>query len=197
MSLPHKYYEVGTLAVDGWAVTYGTARRTLGGAAARPLLTVPNVTAHPSTASVPITVLLYNGPLYCGFNVRYNCQCRTSVYACPSVRSWSCDLHVCFSKVGKPLTDLTTKRIPVKLRWGADQQCVALYLWVNMIPRSLTAWTLSTSHNATGYTTYWDVVQLTSTGDLMPSTGDLLLLVVVGWHQLETWCHQLETYYYW
>jgi len=27
-----------------------------------PLLAVPNVTAHPSTASVPITVLLYNSP---------------------------------------------------------------------------------------------------------------------------------------
>jgi len=26
----------GTLAVDGWAVTFGTARRGLGGAAARP-----------------------------------------------------------------------------------------------------------------------------------------------------------------
>ena len=35
----------------------------------RPLLAVPNVTAHPSTASVPIAVLLYNGPLLCGFNV--------------------------------------------------------------------------------------------------------------------------------
>ena len=37
-----------------------------------PLLAVPNVTnvtARPSTASVPITVLLYNGPLLCGFNV--------------------------------------------------------------------------------------------------------------------------------
>jgi len=34
-----------------------------------PFLTVPNVTAHPSTASVPITVLLYDGPLLCGFNV--------------------------------------------------------------------------------------------------------------------------------
>ena len=31
----------------------------------RLLLAVPNVTAHPSTASVPITVLL----LLCGFNV--------------------------------------------------------------------------------------------------------------------------------
>jgi len=27
---------IGTLAVDGWAVTYGTARRGLGGAPARP-----------------------------------------------------------------------------------------------------------------------------------------------------------------
>jgi len=36
----------------------------------RPLLAVPNVTAHPSTASVPITVLLYNGPLLCGFSVK-------------------------------------------------------------------------------------------------------------------------------
>jgi len=35
----------------------------------RPLLAVPNVTGYPSTASVPITVLLYNGPLLCGFNV--------------------------------------------------------------------------------------------------------------------------------
>jgi len=35
----------------------------------RPLLAVPNVTAHPSTASVPITVLLYNGPCCTGFDV--------------------------------------------------------------------------------------------------------------------------------
>ena len=34
-----------------------------------PLLALPNVTAHPSTASVPITVLLYDSPLLCGFNV--------------------------------------------------------------------------------------------------------------------------------
>jgi len=32
-------------------------------------LAVPKVTAHPSTASVPITVLLYDGLLLCGFNV--------------------------------------------------------------------------------------------------------------------------------
>jgi len=39
------------------------------GAPPSPLLAVPNVAAHPSAASVPITVLLYNGPLLCGFNV--------------------------------------------------------------------------------------------------------------------------------
>jgi len=35
----------------------------------RLLLHIPNVTVHPSTVSVPITVLLCNGPLLCGFNV--------------------------------------------------------------------------------------------------------------------------------
>ena len=31
-----EYYEVGTMAVDGWAVTFATVRRKMGGAAARP-----------------------------------------------------------------------------------------------------------------------------------------------------------------
>jgi len=39
---------IGTLAVDGWGVKFGTARR------ARPLLAVPNVTAHPSAASIVV-----------------------------------------------------------------------------------------------------------------------------------------------
>ena len=47
---------IGTLAVDWWAVALGTARRDLGGLGPRPVpssVAVPNVTAHPSTASVP------------------------------------------------------------------------------------------------------------------------------------------------
>jgi len=47
-----------------------------------PLLAVPNVTAHPSTASVVITVLLYDGPLLCGFNVAIkglSCLCRCDI----------------------------------------------------------------------------------------------------------------------
>ena len=43
-----------------------------------PLHAVPNVTVHPSTASVPITVLLHNGPLLCGFNVKGLMLCLES-----------------------------------------------------------------------------------------------------------------------
>jgi len=64
--VPHRMIEVGTLASPP-----------------RPLLAVPNVTAHPSTASVPITVLLYDGPLLCGFNVTIKglmkCSLRVSL----------------------------------------------------------------------------------------------------------------------
>ena len=42
----------------GWAVTFSTARRGLGRSPPRPLLAVPNVTAHLSTVSEPIIVLL-------------------------------------------------------------------------------------------------------------------------------------------
>jgi len=52
------YYEVGTLADDGWAVTFGTPRRGLAGRnSPRPLLTIQ------------IIVLLHSGPLLCGFIV--------------------------------------------------------------------------------------------------------------------------------
>ena len=50
------------LLMGGLLTTFGTAKRGLGGAG----LAVPYVTAHLSTASVPITVLLNNGPLLCG-----------------------------------------------------------------------------------------------------------------------------------
>jgi len=40
-----------------------------GGDWAKPQRDVPHVTTYSSTASVPTTVLLYNGPLLCDFNV--------------------------------------------------------------------------------------------------------------------------------
>jgi len=49
-----------------WYSDEGTGR---GPSPPGPLLAVPNITAHPSTASVPITVLLYNSMLLCSFNV--------------------------------------------------------------------------------------------------------------------------------
>ena len=52
-----------------WYSKKGTGRAV---APPSPLLTVPNVTAHPSTANVLITVLLYDGSLLCGFNVAKN-----------------------------------------------------------------------------------------------------------------------------
>ena len=54
-SKPQSNGIIGTLAVDGWAVTFNTARRGLVGLGPppSPLLALPNVTAHPSAASVP------------------------------------------------------------------------------------------------------------------------------------------------
>ena len=60
---------IGTLAVDGWAVTFGTARRDwVGPQPAQSPIAVLNVTAHQLTVSVPITVLLYR-LLLCGSKV--------------------------------------------------------------------------------------------------------------------------------
>jgi len=68
-----------------------------------PLLAVPNVTARLSTASVPITVLPYHGPLLCGYSVpkgltvsiRVHCGRLNSIIQCHfrtpsiSVRQWT------------------------------------------------------------------------------------------------------------
>jgi len=53
----------------GCYIWYSEERTEWGISRPGPLIPVPNVTAHPSTASVPIAILLYNGPLLCGFNV--------------------------------------------------------------------------------------------------------------------------------
>ena len=66
----------------------GTGR---GGNPPRPLLAVPNVTAHASTVNAPITVLLYNDPLLCGFNVAIK---RLRALCDGSVRLFVC-LFVC------------------------------------------------------------------------------------------------------
>jgi len=59
------------------------------------LLAVPNLTAHPSTASVPITVLLY-GPLFCGFNVAIKeLKQTTNSAVAKRLITWSYNGRIC------------------------------------------------------------------------------------------------------
>ena len=59
---------IGTLAVDWWSVTFGTARRGLGGAAARPVSSSPSLSYSASVARVWryrnlfITITIINVP---------------------------------------------------------------------------------------------------------------------------------------
>jgi len=55
--------------IRGYHWSYSEEGTGRGRSPSRPLLAVPNVTDHPSTDSVPITVVMYNGPLLCSFNV--------------------------------------------------------------------------------------------------------------------------------
>ena len=66
---PNNMKLVQWLLMGGWWHWYSEEGTGRGLNPPRPLLTIPNVTAHPSTASVPITILLYDRPLLCGFNV--------------------------------------------------------------------------------------------------------------------------------
>ena len=47
---------------------YGEEGHGRAAAPPSPLFAIPNVTAHPPTANVPITVLLYDSSLLCGLN---------------------------------------------------------------------------------------------------------------------------------
>jgi len=90
-----------------WYSEEGTGRAA---APPSPLLAVPNVTAHPSTASVGPYQLLYcynDGPLLCGFNVaikglslsskfRFNSFCRAMLCISAVYAGMRC-LSVCLS----------------------------------------------------------------------------------------------------
>ena len=75
-----------------------------------PHFAVPSVTAHPSTASVPITVLLYDGPLLCGFNVAIkglSLSAKAGLYAmtlsiCLSVCSFVRPSVCCLTRAAVP-----------------------------------------------------------------------------------------------
>ena len=65
------YSATSNNVVDGWAVTFGTV--------------------YSSTASVPITVLLHDGPLLCGFNVPIE---RFTLQVTKSDRCVKCMLYI-------------------------------------------------------------------------------------------------------
>jgi len=100
-----------------------------------PLLAVPNLTVHPSTASVPIIVLLYNGPLLCGFNASLKGQqtiktCNyskiTSYRKCAihasSVASFARRLH---AKLLTTLSAFMTSMMMVSHRWTSATRFIA------------------------------------------------------------------------
>jgi len=77
---------IGTLAVDGWLGCYSWYSEEEHGRAAAlpsPLLAVPNVTTHPSTASVPTSYysLWHYFPLhYKGLIHRFYVKCSNAVF---------------------------------------------------------------------------------------------------------------------
>ena len=70
-----------------------------------PLLTVPNVTAHPSTASVPVAVLLCDGLLLCGFNLAIKgLTLQWYEKMAPGIsQQWYCDHAVKFATWQHPM----------------------------------------------------------------------------------------------
>jgi len=68
----------------GCYIWYSEERTGRGRSPPRPLLAVPNETAYPSTARVPIILLLYNGPL--GQDVRWSGSETPPPYALQSSR---------------------------------------------------------------------------------------------------------------
>ena len=81
-----------------WWIDCYISKEGPGWAPPSPLLAVPNVTAHPSTACVPITALLNNGPLLCGCNVPIKgLICCTSIWCWQEVvttHSWRMQLLI-------------------------------------------------------------------------------------------------------
>ena len=78
---------IGTLAVDGCAVTFGTATRGLGG-----LLAVPNVTAHPSTSTTSVPTSYYS---MCHYNYLCSLKRLTTVNLWLEHENLRCSPPVC------------------------------------------------------------------------------------------------------
>ena len=111
-----------------------------------PLLAVPNVTAHPSAASAPITVLLYDGPLRCGFNVAIKgLNSKTVFYFHRSILStpdwlWT-DLSILSAQTSdRKINSLTNGSTSTSITVSITELCYVMSSW------ELISWLFSNRH---------------------------------------------------
>jgi len=154
---------IGTLAVDGWAVKFGTARLR---PAHSPLLAVPNVTAHPPTASVPTS---YHSMWHCNclctlkgqLNTRPVCKAiifsdiedsnRFVRWNCFKTWKWCCLRREAVGCCEQKRLDLVTQCIEFESLWVLDAtQWLTLLITVRFVYSiNLLLW-LATQQTATG-----------------------------------------------
>ena len=116
---------------------FGTARRGLGGLRSRPVPSaVPNVTAHPSTASVPITVLLYDGPLLCGFNVAIKGLTKLEKWSCVRARNHTQPKVTLFQRIAFTTFFVNVTCVSSEKAWLAEKLDVK-QMWSSSTTRPL------------------------------------------------------------
>ena len=144
---------IGTLAVHG---PEGGGLRAC--APLNPLPAEPNVTAHLSTASVPITVLLYDARLLCGFNVAIKGLSFRSGYGKSSAAKL-----VFFVRGDNPLPGNIPRRLPPK-----SDKCGLVPLFKFSLLGNLRGRDISS-----GYLTHSKVFQITASPRLPIAAVDL------------------------
>ena len=110
------------MAIAGWAVALVQRGDWAGPQPGQAPLAVPNVTAHPSTASVPVTVLLCDGPLLCSFNV--------GIKGLTSLHLWNYFAGFCKDFLVDLLVALANKH-----RQNMERRCVLLVIKPSVCPR--------------------------------------------------------------
>jgi len=127
----------------GCYISYSQEGTGQGCSPPRPLVAVSNVTVHQSMASVPITILLYNGPLLCGFNVPIKGKRWRDLYSAFTVvphtegaQAWITQFH----RQITPCLPLPRKRSPdgASPDWGCRHLIAAYYSFI--YPEKMKGW---------------------------------------------------------
>ena len=112
---------IGTLAVDGWAVTFWYSNKGPGRAAApfSPFLAVPNVTSHPSTANVAYQLhIIWCGTIIaCGLYRVKNPWLIDGLIGCGG-QDAHCDALVCTTSA-----DSTSSTVAWSRKYGQFGRC--------------------------------------------------------------------------